>query len=302
LQTIPKVWRDVTGFQEVEFETEFIMQRPWATSPIGDPPRTTLSALQAGLTVDLIATSRDLFETCSTDEAVQSVIDRSRTKSFDFLPVLDSSSSRIVGLFEISRFTTCAKPDIPVAAAMQHLSEENMLGADASILAFVRNADQRRCRLIISQNEISGLVSLSDLQRLPVRAALFGLVTYLEIVMANVIRRKFESDEAWLNVLPTGRRDNLKNEIAKAVSSGNLVDPLLFTQFADKATLIRGYVKSSIGRDAFERDFKTMQSLRDHLAHANDYAASPDAAAETCRSARLIERWTDKLLELFDVR
>jgi hypothetical protein len=230
------------------------------------------------------------------------VIDRNRSNRFDFLPVLDSSSNRVVGLFEIARFIACSEPEMQVAAGMQHLSEDNMLGADASILAFVRNADERRCRLIISQNEISGLVSLSDPQRLPVRAALFGLVTYLEIVMANVIRQKFKSDEVWLNVLPTGRRDNLRKEIAKAVSSGNLVDPLLFTQFADKATFIRNSEQWSMGRDAFERDFRTMQLLRDQLAHANDYAASPEAAAETCRSARLIEKWTDKLLELLEVR
>jgi hypothetical protein len=276
------------------------MQRPWATSSIGDRPRTILSALQTGLTVDLIATSRDFFETCSTDEAIQSVIDRSRTKSFDFLPVLDPSSSRIVGLFEIARFITRGEPEMQIAAGMQPLSEDNMLGADASILAFVRSADEHRCRLIISQNQISGLVSLSDLQRLPVRAALFGLVTYLEIVMANVVRRKFESKEAWLDALPTTRQLKLREEIAKAASSGNLVDPLLFTQFADKATLIRSCEQWPMGRDEFEKDFRTIQSLRDHLAHANDYAASPEAAIETCKSMRLIERWTDKLLELLE--
>ena len=278
--------------------TEPAKQHQWATSSFGDRPRTILNALQEGLTVDLIATSRDIFETCSTDEAILSVIIRNSSKSFDFLPVLDSSTNRIVGLFELAPFISCAEPDTRVAAAMQNLSEENLIGANASILAFVRNADERRCRLIISQNEISGLVSLSDLQRLPVRAALFGLVTYLEIVMANVIRQKFESEGEWLSILPPGRRDNLKKEIAKAVSTGNLVDPLLFTQFADKATLIRCCWQWSMGRDSFERDFGTMESLRNHLAHANDYAASPEAAAETCRIARLIEEWTEKLLEL----
>jgi CBS domain containing-hemolysin-like protein len=143
------------------------MQHSWATSSIGDRPRKILSVFQAGLTVDLIATSRDLFETCSTNDSVKSVIDRNRQKSFDFLPVLDSSSGGIVGLIEIAPVVAHAKSHVRVAEAMQLLSEGNLLGADASIVAFVRNADEQRCRLIISQNEISGLVSLSDLQRLP---------------------------------------------------------------------------------------------------------------------------------------
>jgi hypothetical protein len=102
--------------------------------------------------------------------------------------------------------------------------------------------------------------------------------------------------------LPEKRRGILREEIAKAVESSSLVDPLLFTQFADKATLIRNCEQWSMGRDPFDRDFGTMQLLRDHLAHANDYAASPEAAVETCKSVRLIERWTNKLLELLEAR
>jgi hypothetical protein len=66
-----------------------------------------------------------------------------------------------------------AKPKGRVYEKMRHLSEANLIGADASILAFVRDADRHKCRLVVSGCEISGLVSLSDLQRLPVRAALF---------------------------------------------------------------------------------------------------------------------------------
>ena len=81
----------------------------------------------------------------------------------------------------------------------------------------------------------------------------------------------------------------------------SLLETLLFTLFSDKATLIHNCERWSIGRDVFDGDFRAMQTLRNHLAHANDYAATPEAASETCRSARLIERWTDKLLELLEV-
>ena len=121
---------------------------------------------------------------------------------------------------------------------MRPLSEENLLGADASILAFVRDADHQKCRLIVSGHEISGLVSLSDLQRLPVCAALFGLITYLEIAMTGVIRQEFTGTDGWLNRIAEGRRQKLQVEIAQARLDEPLVDALLFTQFADKATII----------------------------------------------------------------
>ncbi|MGO4843671.1 hypothetical protein AB4144_66485, partial [Rhizobiaceae sp. 2RAB30] len=67
------------------------------------------------------------------------------------------------------------------------LREAHLIGADASILSFVKEADTRPFRLLVSERGIVGLVSLSDLQKLPVRAALFGLVTGLEMAMTDAI-------------------------------------------------------------------------------------------------------------------
>ena len=188
-----------------------------------------------------------------------------------------------------------AIPDARIGQIMQPLSEENLLGADASILVFVRDADQQKCRLIVSGHEISGLVSLSDLQRLPVRAALFGLITYLEIAMTGVIRQEFNGTDGWLNRISEGRRQKLQVEIAKARSDEPLVDALLFTQFADKANIIWKSGCLIVEKSAFESQFKKIQALRDHLAHANDYASSPSAAIDTCKTVRLIDEWNNRL-------
>src|SRR5262245_37328916 len=173
----------------------------WANSSIDDDPQITLSAFQSGLTVDLIATRRADFATCLHDETLSSVVERNRQNQFDYLPVFGSTSARkpesIVGLIEIAPFMHELDTAGIVRNVMRPLSEDNLIGGDASILAFVRDADHQRCRLVVSGHEISGLVSLSDLQKLPVRAALFALVTCLEMIMANVIRREFEG-MSWL--------------------------------------------------------------------------------------------------------
>ena len=41
------------------------------------------------------------------------------------------------------------------------------------LLDFVRTADEHSCRLVVDGGRVTGLVSLSDIQKLPVRAALF---------------------------------------------------------------------------------------------------------------------------------
>jgi hypothetical protein len=179
---------------------------------------------------------------------------------------------------------------------MHTLSEENLIGADARILDFVREADRQRCRLVVSGMQIAGLVSLSDLQKLPVRAALFGLVTYLEIIMTAAIQRESDGAGGWLQRLSDDRRGKIQTEISKAKTGDNFVNDLLFTQFGDKVTIIRKSPRFEFGTSAFKSDLGLIQELRDGLAHANDYASAPDAASETCRAVRLIEKWSAKLL------
>src|SRR5215831_20139680 len=145
---------------------EPIGQIPWASSSIGNEPHVTIEALQMGLTVDLIATKRSNFETCAQDEMLSAVVERNRHNRFDFLPVVEAAMCRIVGLIEIAPLMEGGIAD-RVSAMMRPLSEENLLGADASILTFIRDADRQKCRLVVSGHEISGLVCLSDLQRLP---------------------------------------------------------------------------------------------------------------------------------------
>jgi hypothetical protein len=223
------------------------------------------------------------------------VVERNRHHQFDFLPVTEAATGpmKIVGLLEVALYKRSATTDALVGEVMRPLSEENLIGADASILAFVRDADRRKCRLVVSGHEIGGLISLSDLQRLPVRAALFGLVTYFEILMASAIRWEFDGSEGWLEYVSEDRQRGLREKLEKAQAADGLVDPLLFTQFGDKKSILRRSTYLETSRGEFERELDKIQSLRDDLAHANDYAASPEAAKKTCETVRLIDKWSE---------
>ena len=273
----------------------------WASKALDDDPIGMLETFHRGLTVDLIVTKRALLETCAADEALASVIERNRNNGFDFLPVTEPASrkpdsyARIVGLIEILPYMHGKEPQGDVREIMRPLSEENLIGADASIIAFVRNADHQRCRLVISGPEISGLVSLSDLQRLPVRAALFAMVTQLEMIMASRIRSEFGNSDGWIERISNDRQLKLHEQAAAAKSDDGFVDLLLFTHFADKVTIIKKSPDFGWSKGSFERELGQVQELRDDLAHANDYAATRAAAIRTCETVRMIEMWIDRL-------
>lgn len=272
-----------------------VRQSAWATRSDSSPE--LMMNFQDGLPVRLIATPRSSFKTCRMDEDLARVVERN-VESFDYFPVVDAAEDAretIIGLIDLVPYMHGVPPQGMVKDRMRRLSEDNLIGADASILVFVMEADRHRCRLVVSGSEISGLVSLSDLQRLPVRAGLFAMITHAEITMASAIRREFNGSDAWIERLSPGRQSKIKEEKQKSATEDTFVDSLLFTQFADKTTIIRKSPLFKESKTAFEADMQVVQKLRDQVAHANDYASTRAAAEHVCRTVRSITQWVDWL-------
>lgn len=273
----------------------------WASGSLDSYPVEGLKAFEDRFTVNLITTPRAAFRTCAADEELATVLERNRFEQFDFLPVTESDSNRssrpsqIIGLIELIPFLERAvHQNVLVKEHMRPLSEDNLIGADAGILSFVRDADRQRCRLVVSGRDLSGLVSLSDLQRLPARAALFTMVTHLEILMANFIRHEFAQSRDWLTLLSEGRQRKLRDEIDKSQKDDIFIDELLFTQLADKVTIIGKGAAVASNKAKFKKDLARVNALRDALAHANDYAANRDDARQVCETVRIMDYWIEQ--------
>ena len=189
--------------------------RPSAWAKSSDTSPDLMMDFQDGLPVRLIATPRSSFKTCRTDEELARVVKRN-VEPFDYFPVVDAAEDAretIVGLIDLVPFMHGETPQGMVKDRMRRLSEESLIGADSSILAFVMGADRHRCLLVVSGSEIGGLVSLSDLQRLPVRAALFAMITHAEITMAGAIRRELNGSDAWIDRISLDRQCQIKKEM-----------------------------------------------------------------------------------------
>ncbi|TPL19437.1 hypothetical protein FJ952_11085 [Mesorhizobium sp. B2-4-10] len=252
--------------------------------------RDDFSSLHTGLNVSMIATARDRFDWCRLDDSLQSVAERN-VRKFDFMPVLQGGdgSDHIVGIIRLDHYFETSAPAVPVSEAYQPLHESYLIGADASILSFVREADTRPFRLLISDQGIVGLVSLSDLQKLPVRAALFSLVTGLEITMTEAIQTADPGGKDWINCISAERQVDLQKRIREAKQKGGIVTELLFTQFCEKRDILIKLLfrKETIPRrKELARKFRRIEELRNDLAHANDYAVDNQSAGDVCATVR----------------
>ena len=240
--------------------------------------------LHAGLTVKLISTKRSKLMTCAPHESLPDVMKRNK-EPYDFLPVVlrvDGSQEQIVGLFHAAGFSNERPSEGYIEQHYAPLSEGDLIGADASILDFVTHADERPCRLVISGANVVGLVSISDLQKLPVRAVLFALITGLEISMFEAIKKELPDDYDWNLLLSKGRQRKIEEEIRRSRQEDNLVDELLFTQFCDKSEILVNGFQILDSKSMFRKRMEKIQALRDSLAHANEYAASASDARNVC--------------------
>ena len=260
----------------------------WA-NPGGAGPD-VLARVQRSLTVDMIMTPRDDLETCRCDETASTVMVRN-TENFSYLPVVDEKE-RILGLYWAARWFGGKAPKDPIGDDFVRFSEDIVIGADASIIDFVTTADERQTRLVVSGDRVAGLVSLSDLQQLPVRAALFTLITQLEIAMAQRIENEWHGDDTigWLELLSGERRRRILEAIGKAKQEDGFVSEIAFSQISDKATIICKKRLVPGSGSSLARNFKAIRKLRDGIAHANNYAESPEAACGACATVRTILR------------
>ena len=175
---------------------------------------------------------------------------------------------------------------VRVQDCYQPLAEHHLLAADASILEFVRRADRHPCQLIVRGDRITGLVTLSDLQRLPVRMTLFALLTGFEMTLIEAIKRRFPEDEEWLSHLPTTRQCKVKKAIQKAKSKDNFVHGLYATNFFDKQLIVQRFTCFEYGGERLETELGDIRRLRNQIAHADNFALTPEQAREACRVAR----------------
>lgn len=238
--------------------------------------------VHAGLTVGLIAVLRPELRMCSASNRVTEVRSRNHEPVFDYLPVKDADG-HLIGLLSNDAIDNASRygEDARVGEHMVPMSEADLIGAGTSIVALIGRI-RKKPFLVVSSQEIIGMVAWSDLQKLPVRAALFALVTGFELTMYEAIRRHFAKRDDWTKILKCHRLRKAETEHLKQCERGSNVDLLLCTQFCDKREILIESFDFGIGKRKLRKKFRAIEQVRDDLAHANNYAMSFEQAEQLC--------------------
>lgn len=262
-------------------------------TPIPDGFDHTMQGLEAGLRVLHIATF-DL-RTCSIDDSVVAVLNDPLLVDFDQIPVRDKTGS-LVGV--LGRITGAVAGN--ASDRMQRLDESLLVPAEAPLMSFIRLAGTAPYRLVLTEHGIDGIVTRSDLLKLPVRLLAFAFVTHLETLMASVIRTEYRpDDEHWLDLLSEGRRQKIaeKRETLKM----QRLEPALveLTDFCDKRDVVQ---KVSALGDSFHPDMKEIEQLRNTVAHAGTFIGDDAEARVFTERIETAEKWIGILRGLIATR
>jgi CBS domain-containing protein len=178
-----------------------------------------------------------------------------------------------------------------VREAMQPLREGLIVSADMPIADLIPHLRDSHHRLVLRGGRIDGLVTQSDLLKLPVRMLLFGLVNHLELSLRALIRARIPMSD-WRKFVGPSRRKEIDEDINTLKKARFEPDPLEFTNLSDVVKII---ANQPFLPDGFSREMDVIRRLRNDIAHAKTYISSAGDVRKFVDCFNSIYHWIDHI-------
>ncbi len=264
------------------------------TDTVHDDFKFMMSGLEKGLQVVHITTSS--IQGCDINDDIGDVLNNPQLLPFDLLPV--RQNGHIVGIIRRgSEYPSHGS----VRDCKHTLGESVLISAEMPLLEYISiDPLDRLDRLVLQGINICGIVTRSDLLKLPVRLLAFSLVTHIEVLMSNLIRITGVNEQTWLPFLKEngrGKKISKKQQQLKAKHSDP--DMLEHTFFSDKQVILSRLFHSKetaihelLTEEAIDQ-LKEIKELRNTVAHTGNDRESRDPIQDFISRLRLARAWID---------
>lgn len=167
-------------------------------------------------------------------------------------------------------------PDAPCGRYRRPIEPADIIGDETPLNELVTRLASTPRLFVTAFGRVNGIVTLTDLQRSPVRMWLFGLITIIEMTFTDMILEKWP-DEGWTELLSKGRLEKARalNDERSRRREDYCVRLLDCLQFSDKGQILMKdkSMRETLGFDSKgsgDRAVQRVEALRNSLAHAQD--------------------------------
>jgi hypothetical protein len=277
-----------------EKTTERLTNGPYLANALDVDQDQTLTQVERSMPVRLIATRENLI-TATPDEIGADVLEKKmKPCDFDYLPVRRSTTGPMIGIISASAIRDKGH-DRNISDLYEPLGPDDLISAEASLLHFVWSADQQPRRLVLEGKDIRGIVTLSDIQKLPVRISLFSLFIHFELLLTEHLRHSLRNKIA-LEFVSPARRDVISEKWRRFTDSRLEQDIFSAMDICDKRDVAEKLkILGKSGRSISSSISYIENFLRNPIAHGADYAISQEAAHKTVRAAQATRDWISDL-------
>ena len=152
---------------------------------------------------------------------------------------------------------------------------------------------------VVAGHGVAGIITRSDLQKPPVRAVIFGLLSLMEIHMDFWIQHHCPND-GWREFLRSDRLSQAEKLHAHRESRNEVISLLDCLQLCDKAKIIAMLPTASVtlgfaSKTAAESTLGKVERLRNRVAHSQDLVSG-----ETWEKVSKVLRAVETILEKSD--
>ncbi len=160
------------------------------------------------------------------------------------------------------------------ADCLRHFTLDQVLGGGASFADVIHVLTRHDYCFVTSLGQVAGVIRRDDINKPMVRMWLFGIVTIVEMGLVRLIQERFTED-SWQDRVSAGRLEKARAIQAERQRRNQYCELIDCLQLSDKGQILMedaqlleqlGFHSKAIAK----RTLKELESLRNHLAHAQD--------------------------------
>jgi hypothetical protein len=152
--------------------------------------------------------------------------------------------------------------------------DDDLVPDTANLIDVVKSLGRNEQCFIVILDQVGAIITLSDLEKPPMRMFLFGMITLAEMLLTEVIRHRY-SDGSWQKLISAPRLEKASQLQEERNRRGQKIDLIDCLQFGDKGWIL-SYdedIRKALGqasRTDARRAVNQLETLRNNLAHTQE--------------------------------